>query len=639
MQEAKTQANRKAQGENNDSFFEGIGFKCGLEVHQRLLTQEKLFCGCSAGQEPDSELYTIERYQRAVAGELGSLDRAALFEELKKKKFVYHLFDRKTCLVDIDEEPPREMNAVALSIAISVASALNMHILDELEPMRKEVVDGSNPTAFQRTTVVGIDGFLDVGRSRIDIPMLSLEEESSGIRASTDSEISYDTDRVGIPLVEIDTGPTIKSPREAKAVALYIGTLLRLTMRVQRGIGTIRQDVNVSVRGGARIEIKGLQDLDNMDKFVENEVSRQLALIEISKELVHRKATVDEDIMDVSGIFKSTKAKILSQSPGSAIIAVGLRGFKGMLGKEVNPGRRLGTEISDYAKMGGVKGLIHGDENLAGYGISDSEIAELERRLSISEKDSFMLIAARHETAYKSMAVAAERARQAIKGIPEETRAAINDGKFQTKFIRPLPGGARMYPETDARPVRITGKILEAAKASAPSVEREMQGLESELESRELARQLLMSPRLSVYKAVTAETKADKEFVANFLIQKLTELRRSGVNIDSVSEGQIADIFALYASHGLTKNGVEEVFKLFASGKAGTASELAEKNGLKRISGERLKRLVAEAYAGSKRSESELIKEIMSRYRLVVDGQEVRDAISEHSKSLHRGAS
>jgi Archaeal Glu-tRNAGln amidotransferase subunit E (contains GAD domain) len=129
MQEAKAQANQKANGEKNDSFFEGIGFKCGLEVHQRLLTSEKLFCGCSAGQDQDSELYTIERYQRAVAGELGSLDRAALFEELKKKKFIYHIFDRKTCLVDIDEEPPKEMNADALSIAISVASALNMHIL------------------------------------------------------------------------------------------------------------------------------------------------------------------------------------------------------------------------------------------------------------------------------------------------------------------------------------------------------------------------------------------------------------------------------------------------------------------------------------------------------------------------------
>ncbi len=196
-----------------------------------------------------------------------------------------------------------------------------------------------------------------------------------------------------------------------------------------------------------------------------------------------------------------------------------------------------------------------------------------------------------------------------------------------------------MYPETDARPVRITDKLLGAAEASAPSVEREMQKLESELKSRELARQLLMSPRLPVYKAVTTETKADKEFVANFLIQKLTELRRSGVNIDNVSEGQIVGIFALYASRGLTKNGVEEVFKLSASGKTGTASELAEENGLKRISGERLKKLVAEASAGSKRPESELIKEIMSRYRLVVDGQEVRDVISGHDKSPHKGAS
>ncbi len=615
-----------------DERYAKLGFKCGLEIHQRLATERKLFCACAATTTEQSSNASIFRYQRAVAGELGAVDASAQFEELRKRRFVYNIYPEHTCLVDIDEEPPHEMNRDALGIALSVASALSMSMADELEPMRKEVVDGSNPSAFQRTVLIGMDGRVKVDGSEVGITMMSLEEESAGINAKAGDSITYDSDRIGIPLIEIDTDPYIRSPAEAKKVALHIGTLLRLTGRVQRGIGSIRQDVNVSIKGGSRVEIKGLQELDTMDRFIENEVLRQQKLLEIKETLLKRRASVGAS-HDLTKHLKGTKVKIIAGmlKDGGMAIGMALPGFRGILGTEVNPDRRLGTEMSDYAKMGGVKGIIHSDEDLKGYGFDDKEVGAIQDIMGLEDDDAFVIIAGTRESAPMSMKLTADRARAALVGVPEETRAVASTETFTTQFMRPLPGGSRMYPETDVRPVRIEPGMLKEAARSAPDIEKERSSLERELGSGALADMLMASPKLPLYKAIARPRGSDAAFLANTLLQKFTELRRAGFDVDSISEARLAELFGAYAEGRLTKHAVEEALKALSKNDEPVGT-IIRREGLERMSGTELKELV-EKFRKDEPSlkNAELVKRIMQKHRLNVDGAELNKVLSGKS--------
>ncbi len=606
-------------------YYEKLGFKCGLEIHQRLATKEKLFCACTAmPMKEDKQVATIERRQRAVAGELGSVDISSRFEAERGRKFIYQAFKHSTCLVDIDEEPPHELNREALEISLLIAKALNAEVPDEIEPMRKGVVDGSDPSAFQRTMLIGYDGYIDADGTKIAIPSIFLEEESSGIVSSDSEKVVYDVSRLGIPLVEIDTAPTIKTPQEAKKVAMEIGLLLRLTFKVQRGIGSIRQDVNVSIREGNRVEIKGFQDLASMDKIIENEVERQLKLIEIAKELSSRKAKIHE-YKDLTKTFEKTGAKIIRNSLKNNGVVYGFRleGFKGLLGREVNLGRRLGTEISDYAKLAGVGGIIHSDENLASYGISEEEISNVNMELGLSTNDAFIIIAAEKETCANAIRFAQQRAEQAIHGVPKETRAA-DSSTLTTKFLRPLPGGSRMYPETDAMPIAVSGELIAEAKKNAPNIDAMKKKLEQEIGNKQLAEQMLWSTKLQSYETIVKESKAKPSLVAAVLLEKMTELRRNGYDVESIDDSVLAYIMSLNAEGKITKVAIEELLKELPKSKNDVDLIIKSKN-LSRISGKELKELVSK-FGGSK---EERIKKIMSEYRARVDGDELLSVLGE----------
>ncbi len=614
--------------------YKEIGFMCGLEIHQRLATGEKLFCSCPAtiATESDEVIGNVSRYQRAVAGELGNIDRSAEFEELRDRKFTYKVHDMHTCLVEIDEEPPHELNPEALGVALSLSKAMGMVVVDELQPMRKEVVDGSDPSAFQRSTLIATDGSIKVDGYKINVPSLFLEEESSGIVAAAEENITYDTDRLGIPLVEIDTDPYIPTPVAAKAIALYIGTLLRISGKVQRGIGSIRQDVNVSIKGGARVEIKGLQEVDKIDRFIENEITRQQRLLEIKEELKKARASVGE-AKDVSEVFrKNNSVKVVSNHLQKNGVAYGFRlsGFKGMLGKEVNPERRLGTEISDYAKMAKVNGLIHSDENLEAYGFTHGEITGLRAVLDLGANDAFVIIAGVRSDVEKAVVLATERARHALVGVPFETRAVFNNELCTTKFMRPLPGGSRMYPETDAKPIMITKEHAEAATRSVPDIEKERKALLSVLDNRDIVEQLLLSPRLQLYKTVIGSTKADPNFIANTIIQKFTELKRAGFMIENLDEQRLVDLFTEYGKNQITKQAVDELLKEMAL-KRESVAELIKLKRLGRIRGKELEALVAESRknVADPSNVNELRNIIMSKYRLNVDGSELNELLSK----------
>ncbi|MGI0133505.1 MAG: Glu-tRNA(Gln) amidotransferase subunit GatE, partial [Candidatus Micrarchaeaceae archaeon] len=529
--------------------YSSMGFMCGLEIHQRLATSEKLFCSCRTAlpSKDEKPIAEVSRYQKAVAGELGAIDVSAEFEEQKNREFVYKIYKDNTCLVDIDEEPPHQPNRDAIAHALSYASAMNMHTVHEIQPMRKAVVDGSDPSAFQRTMLIALNGAIDVGGHRINIPSMFLEEESSGIEKGDISKAVYNADRLGIPLIEIDTDPHIPTPTVAKMVALQIGTMLRVSGVVQRGIGSIRQDVNMSIKGGARVEIKGVQELDLIDKFLDNEILRQQRLIEIKERLVKAGAVVGAG-KDVTHVFTDTKVGIIATKlKGHGVaVAFGLKGFMGVLGTEVNPNKRLGTEISDYAKMAGVQGIIHSDEDLNKYGFSEQELSALRKELGISPSDSFILIAGGKSQAQLAASHAIWRAKYSLVGVPKETRAANDNSYYTTKFMRPLPSGSRMYPETDARPILITEDMLVQAERAAPNLDREREYLSSLIKNKALAEQLIMSPRLQFFKRTVEETGADPEFIANVVVQKLTELRRSGVDVDMILDEGMAAAFKAY---------------------------------------------------------------------------------------------
>ncbi len=261
-----------------------LGFRCGIEIHQQL-SGKKLFCGCDAinsAKDPDIK---IKRRLRAVAGETGKIDAAARHEMKKGKQFVYVASSEDTCLVEFDDEPPHPMNQAALDTAIEVAQMLGAKIVDEIQVMRKTVVDGSNTSGFQRTALVGYDGHVDTSKGKVRITNICIEEEAAQKLNETESSVTYKLDRLGIALIEIGTEADIKSPEHAKETAEKLGLILRSTGKVKRGLGTIRQDVNISIKGGARTEIKGFQDLRSIPKVIKKETERQLGLIRQNKRL------------------------------------------------------------------------------------------------------------------------------------------------------------------------------------------------------------------------------------------------------------------------------------------------------------------------------------------------------------------
>jgi len=272
-----------------------INFKCGIEIHQQLDTH-KLFCSCPSFIRDDKPDIVIKRILRASAGESGEVDAAALHEVKKEKQFVYQAYSDTTCLVELDEEPPHDVNKEALKITLQVALMLNARIVDKICFMRKTVVDGSNTAGFQRTALVAADGFIETSKGKVRIDTICLEEEAAKIVKRSEKEDIYNLSRLGIPLVEIATAPDIKDPEHCMETAKKIGMILRSTNRVKRGLGTIRQDVNLSVKNKARVEIKGFQDLRNMPRIIENEARRHLKLIEKGEELKKEVRKANKDL-------------------------------------------------------------------------------------------------------------------------------------------------------------------------------------------------------------------------------------------------------------------------------------------------------------------------------------------------------
>ena len=572
--------------------YEKLGLKMGLEIHQQLNTSQKLFCPCPCELQDKKPEYKLMRTLRPTQSELGMIDRAAYEESRRKLQFTYEAYKHDTCLVESDEEPPHPLNSEALEIALILSSLLNMAVVDEFHTMRKQVIDGSNTGGFQRTGLVATDGYMDTEYGRVKIENLCLEEDAARRIGQKKGHVVFRLDRLGIPLVEITTDPSMKHPEQVRDVAYQIGQVLRST-KVKRGLGTIRQDLNISISEGARVEIKGVQDLDLMPTMVENEVTRQIKLIEIRDELQRRNAEVMDEIYDVKELFQVTESKIVSKAlEKGSVLAIKLKGFAGLIGVEVQPGRRFGTELAGYAKKMGVSGLFHTDE-LPAYGITDEEVESVRNFLDLQDEDAFILVADEDEKARNALLEVIRRAKTAIVEVPEETRKARDDAN--TEYLRPLPTASRMYVETDIPLQIINRDYLEEIKSNLPELpdEKEARIIEEYSLSQDLAHQLVRRNRADDFEEVMASTDVDSTTVASTFAYTLKELKRDAKDISKLDIDCLKNTFNLVSDGKITKEAVQEVLVGVCDGEP-SPEEAAKNLNLLMLSEDDVEKIIAE---------------------------------------------
>ncbi len=610
---------------------EELGLVAGLEIHQQLDTATKLFCDSpTVERDPAEADRELTRQLHPTKSELGELDRAAVEESRVDREFTYLAYDT-TCLVEEDDEPPRRVDDEALSVALQIADLLDVSVVDQAHVMRKLVIDGSNTSGFQRSILLGQGGAIETAYGTVSIEDLMLEEESAKRVEETEDGVVYSLDRLGVPLVEIGTGPDIRSPEEAKAAAERIGMLLRSTGAVKRGLGTIRQDVNVSIAEGARVEVKGVQDLQGIEDIVRGEVRRQAELLAIRDELRERDAAVG-DPRDVTERFVDTDSGVIRGAidSGGTVTAVPLYGFDGLVGHEIQPDRRLGTELSDHAKRHGAGGVFHTDE-LPAYGVTEAEVATLREAVGADESDAVAIVAADPETAEIAIDAVAERATAAIEGVPEETRGANEDGT--TRYLRPLPGAARMYPETDVPPVEPDPSDVDRPELLDEKTDRYVEsfGLDPGL-----AEQVAFGRRFPLFETAV-DRGIDPTFAATTLESTTTEIRREGVPVDELTDDDFLDLFALVESGDLAKEGVPEVLTTLAENPGLSAVEAVEEAGLSGVSESEVREAVIEVVERNAEQVAEegmgafsgLMGEAMGALRGKADGEVVSEVLRE----------
>jgi len=565
-----------------------VGVKVGLEIHQQLATNKKLFCNCTP-IESDEYSIKFQRKLRVSKSELGEFDPAALFESTKSKTIMYYANHESSCLVEQDEEPPHELDTDARKIALIISSALKSNIFSEIYPMRKTVIDGSNTTGFQRTMLISQGGFYNAGKTKIGIQSICLEEDAAKILGEEGSIRKFGLERLGIPLVEIATDPFEVELTEIKKIALSLGRILRSTKKVKRGLGSIRQDVNVSIKdgNGVVIEVKGVQQLDQLEKVVEYEAKRQHGLLQISKKIQEKSwEFTDEDKKDITKLFSKCKSKIIQNAikKNQRIIAVSFKKMAGIFGFLPYEGIRLGKEVAELVRFFGIGGVFHSDE-LPNYGVEESDLEELKKFVKIKENDAFLILASPEEkihTIVNQIILRIEHIRD--HGIPIDTRLATQTG--ETKFLRPRPGSARMYPETDIPPIIITKEELSEAEKNIPkSWDESIKEIETKYKiNPQLAEQIFDSRYIGLFENIIKKINTNPTFVASILCSSITNLERSGLDSNLLKNEEISKLFQLLEKGEISKESIEIILENIMSGKSKTVKEAIENTSIESIS-------------------------------------------------------
>ncbi|MGE0792571.1 MAG: Glu-tRNA(Gln) amidotransferase subunit GatE [Candidatus Woesearchaeota archaeon] len=596
-----------------------LKLKSGIEIHQQL-EGKKLFCSCPTIIRDDEPDFIINRKLRSIAGESGEIDKAAIHETKKEKEFLYECYDDTTCLVELDEAPPENPNTEAVKSALILGKLFKMNFPDEIRFMRKTVVDGSNTSGFQRTAVVALDGELELEKhnKKIQIETICLEEDSCKNVEDNHTHKKYNLSRLGIPLIEIATGPDLKTPQEIKDCAEQIGMILRSLSNVKRGLGTIRQDINISIENGVRVELKGAQDLKLIPTIVEFEAIRQKNMLNLFKELQKRKSKVSEKIIDLTKTLEKSQSKVikagLSKKEG-CILGVKLENFSGLLGFEIQKERRFGSELSDYAKTMGVKGLFHSDE-LPNYGITQQEKDLIYKNLNCDKtKDAFIIISDERKISKRAIKIVIERAKN-FKLEPCVRMVKLNGS---SSYMRPMPGASRMYPETDILPVKINLENIVLPKLLSEKITE----MKNKFNLTEDVCKILIKEDIDLFSL----TKLYPELKASYLVDyffSYPSLIKKKFNLDVDVFKFQHEIFSKLNNNEITKESVIEILIKLSNG------GVINYSSYKPLSIKDIEKDIKEIVLKNKDlPRGAIMGKVMSKYAGKIDGKEINNLISK----------
>jgi glutamyl-tRNA(Gln) amidotransferase subunit E len=555
--------------------YKEVGLKVGLEVHQQLLTDKKMFCQCPAGLYTDSHDGSVLRHMRPTLSELGEYDGTALMEFKTRKNIVYLLHTSNVCTYEIDDTPPFLVNSQAIDIAIEQCLMLGCDIVDEVHIARKQYLDGSIPTGFQRTAIVGVSGRLPFRGRELGITQVSVEEDSCREVSDRGHLIVWRTDRLGMPLIETVTEPELHTPDEVEEAILLIGRVCRSTGHVRVGLGASRQDVNVSVRGGRRVEIKGVPKAGWAPALVHGEAVRQVNLLELRDELHRREFNQPADLSiedrEVTDLFADSAIEVLRAATWQSFLdddgrrngfergsgefcvrAVRLLGLAGTLSWPTQPSKTFADELRGRVRVIATLDqkpiLLHSEDWPAE---AAGELDSLRGELGCSPEDGLVVIwGAREDTETAAQEIRLRYA-DAVDGVPNETRQPFADGS--TDFERILPGPDRMYPDTDSPPQAVTREHVAELKESLP----EPPWLREERYSKAgvptpVIHFLIRRGDARLVDLVVAETGADLRRACFFFGERVKGLRRAGLAVDTVADEAWCDLFDLFGRYPTT---------------------------------------------------------------------------------------
>ncbi len=566
----------KPFSEMTDADYASVGFRSGLEIHQQLLTAKKLFCRCPAGRYSEEYNAEILRHMRPTLSELGEYDGTALMEFKTRKEIIYLIHRDTVCTYEMDDTPPFELNAEALDIALGVGMLYGCAMVDEIHIARKQYLDGSIPTGFQRTTIVGVNGSIPYKDRTINIVQLGLEEDACREVSDVGHRRTYRTDRLGMPLIESVTAPEMQTPTEVAEVAQILRRLVRSTGRVRTGAGAAREDVNVSVTGGTRIEIKGVPRIPNIPLLTYNEAMRQWNLLRLRDELHRRGITTDafrSRTEDCTKLLRRTRYQPIRDAIAGGMFAYGvaLYGFHDLLRWPTQTDTYFSREISDRVRVVAclttLPNIIHSDS--PGETLASSEWATLRRTLGASEDDTIVLVWGNKQDVTTGAAEIVLRAKEATIGVPSETRQALADGT--NGFERILPGPDRMYPDTDLPPLRITPERLERIRAHVPEPVYERERWYQELGVPADCIELLScSPFATLFARAVKDWGIDPVATAVILIQLPKRATRRLGTVAAFTRDQMNEVLRAVRDGSLAREGVIDVLTAIGRGETFT---------------------------------------------------------------------
>ncbi|MCL6097647.1 MAG: Glu-tRNA(Gln) amidotransferase subunit GatE [Bacteroidetes bacterium] len=617
--------------------YETVGFKSGLEIHQQLFTSKKLFCRCPAGKYSDKYDAEILRHMRPTLSELGEYDGTALMEFKTKKDIIYRINRDTVCTYEMDDTPPFLINEDALDIALECGLLFDCSIVDELHIARKQYLDGSIPTGFQRTAIFALDGKIPYKNRQIDIVQMSIEEDACREVSDHGHTRVYLTDRLGMPLIETVTGPNMRTPFEVAEVAEICANLVRSTNKVRRGIGSVREDVNVSVDGGTRIEIKGVPKIGRIPLLTYNEAMRQWSLLRLRDELHKRGITKESFTAKWDDVTRLVKRAIYlpirnAIDQGSVVKCVVLRGYAGLLHWQTQTDTYFSKEISDRVRVVAclttIPNIIHSDGK--GETLTSAEWQNIKKIVGATNDDSLVLVWGNEmdtDTAVKEIMI---RAKEATIGIPSETRQAFHDGT--NGFERILPGADRMYPDTDLPPTKITEERLEKLRPNLPEQYWKREKWYRELGiPADTVRELSISRFANVFKSVVNEWKINPALAAVALIQFPKRLKKMKIDANLLNEEIMEEIFRAYKDGLLSRAGIFAAMKKSIE-KGRFYEELLPKprttKELEQIIADSKEELKKIKMFGANNSSKLLIGLVMNKVRINVEGKLVTEKIN-----------